>query len=264
MNYDKENQSVSSRDFFAFNPDTEYIGRKFCFYDEIDSTNAEAKRNSHMPHGTVFFANKQTAGRGRLGRSWISNDDNITFSILLKPELRPEDVFLITLIIGLAVKNVVKGSAIKWPNDIVLGTKKVCGVLTEMGTENGKVSYVVAGVGINLNTEVFDDSISNIATSVYLETGIKTSRQEFLNKLLVEIEKWYDHFIKYGFKSCVEDYKKSCITLGRQVLIKSPEGDFVSKAVDVTENGELVVDTEDGTKKILTGEISVRGLFGYV
>lgn len=264
MNCDKENQSVHSRDFFQFNAGTRYLANNLCHYEEIDSTNAEAKRNTHMPHGSVFLADKQTAGRGRLGRSWLSDDGSLTFSILLKPDMEPENVSLITLVIGLAVKKVIEGSSVKWPNDIVLNSKKVCGILTEMGAENGKVSYVVAGVGINLNTKSFDNSLAHMATSVFLETGKEISKTEFLSKLLKEIEKYYDGFIKNGFKYCAQEFKRNCITLNREVLIKAPDGDFLAFATDITDNGELVVKTKDGTKKILAGEISVRGLLGYV
>lgn len=243
---------------------TNFIGREVCFYETTDSTNKQAKINSHMPHGTLFVANNQTSGRGRMNRTWVSGDDGVWLSILLEPDITPDKVSLITLVMGLAVCDVIKDSKIKWPNDIVLNNKKICGILTEMMFKDNKVECVVAGIGVNLNTEKFPEEIKEVATSLYLETKTKSSKTEFLADLCYSIEKYYSLFEMHGFKACVDEYKSRCVTLGRKVLISNSSDSFEAEAFDITNDGELLVKTDNGIEKVISGEVSVRGLFGYI
>lgn len=234
------------------------------FYDCVDSTNLEAKRNSQMEDRTVFTAVTQTGGRGRLGRKWFSDENGLWMSVLLKPDISPAQCSFVTLVAGLAVCGVIENSGIKWPNDIVLGSKKVCGILTEMSSSAEKLNYIVCGIGINLNNESFPDELSNIATSLYLETGGKTDREMFLNRFLSEFEFYYSRFVENGFSCLADEYRKKCITLGKDVTIIRGDNSYPAIAVDINENGELIVETENGTETVLSGEVSVRGIFGYV
>lgn len=253
------------RDFIMDeNINTEFVGRNIYYFDTTDSTNNEAKKHNDCPDGTVFVARVQTAGRGRKGRSWTSDSDGLWFSVLLKPDIPPEEVFQITLIMGIAVSRVIDNSYIKWPNDIVLGNKKLAGILTEMSTTEGAVNYVVAGVGININTRFFSTEISDIATSLYIENGIEYSKEKILGELCAEIEYWYLKFKNGGFSECREEYIKRCITLNREVCIKNGFESYIGKAVDINHKGELSVKTETGETNVLSGEVSVRGLFGYI
>ena len=243
---------------------TEFIGKNLVLYETATSTNTLAKENSHMPEGTVFVANEQTAGRGRLGRAWNSGKDGIWFSILLKPEILPESIQNVTLVMAVAVKRAIENSLIKWPNDIVLNSKKVCGILTEACFEGNNLKGIIVGIGVNLNTEEFPEELKNIATSVYLETGEKQSKSLFLAKLLEEIEECYNLFLEKGFGAFLDEYKKSCATLNRTVKICGNDGEFLADATDVTEKGELIVKQGDKTETISFGEVSVRGIFGYI
>lgn len=233
-------------------------------YDCVDSTNLEAKRNSQMEDRTVFTAVTQTGGRGRLGRKWVSDENGLWMSVLLKPDISPAQCSLVTLVAGLAVCSVVENSGIKWPNDIVTGSKKVCGILTEMSSSAGKLDFIVCGIGINLNNEKFPEELSEIATSVYLEKGVKTDREKFLEMLLSRFEFYYSRFIENGFSCLVDEYRKKCITLGKNVTVSRAGEIYPAKAVDINENGELIVETENGTETVMSGEVSVRGIFGYV
>ena len=243
---------------------TGFIGKNLVLYETATSTNTLAKENSYMPEGTVFVANEQTAGRGRLGRAWNSGKDGIWFSILLKPEILPESIQSVTLVMAVAVKRAIENSLIKWPNDIVLNSKKVCGILTEACFEGNNLKGIIVGIGVNLNTEEFPEELKNIATSVYLETGEKQSKSLFLEKLLEEIEECYNLFLEKGFGAFLDEYKKSCATLNRTVKICRDDGEFLADATDVTEKGELIVKQGDKTETISFGEVSVRGIFGYI
>jgi BirA family biotin operon repressor/biotin-[acetyl-CoA-carboxylase] ligase len=245
---------------------TEFIGRKLFLYDETDTTNERAKANSDAPDGSVFIAEVQTHGKGSRGRSWVSpRGTGIWHSILLKPDISPLEVSQITLVTGLAICRAIgMGSQIKWPNDIVIGGKKVCGTLTEMSAEIDQVNYVVCGTGINVNTESFDDEIADRATSMYIESGKKYMRNEIIAKFLNEFEYYYKKFLTDGLGAILNEYKKSCITLGREVSVIFKKETVRGKAVDIDESGALVVETKDGIIHVTSGEVSVRGIYGYV
>jgi BirA family biotin operon repressor/biotin-[acetyl-CoA-carboxylase] ligase len=155
-------------------------------------------------------------------------------------------------------------TGIKWPNDIVLNNKKVCGILSEIAYKNNEIDYIVLGVGINLYTEKFDDEIEKIATSVFLETGKKIDKFELLSEILNQFEPLYYEYLKNGMKNIINDYKMNCVTLDKEVLIIRDNLKYSAYAKDITIEGELLVDF-DGKKEIIkSGEVSVRGLFGYI
>lgn len=242
------------------------MGSRIMLFDEVDSTNIVLKQNSSLPEGTVAAAEAQTAGRGRLGRSWSSaKGSGLWFSVLLKPDTAPEHVSLITLAAGLAVCRAIGGSArIKWPNDIIIGSKKVCGILTEMSAETDAVNYVICGIGINVNTPVFESELADKATSLLIETGQKHSRSELLASVLNYFEPYYDRLKESGFASLRSEYAQLCITLGREVIVNRRSGVLHARAVDISDSGELIIKTPDGTEALNSGEVSVRGLLGYV
>lgn len=246
--------------------DTDFIGHNIRYLKHTDSTNEEAKRLSDMPDGTLFIAESQSNGKGRLGRSWDSErGSGIWMSLLLKPDIPPEEISQITLIAGIAVCNTLKnGSGIKWPNDIVIGTRKVCGILTEMSAEIERVNYVICGIGINVNTPDFPDELSDKATSLFIETGRTFNRSELTAAVLNEFEKLYKKFIKEGFSPLLEEYKKSCITVGRDIRVIYRKETITGKAVDITPDGALAVDTGNSRITVTSGDVSVRGIYGYI
>ncbi len=239
------------------------VPAKVYYFRETESTNKEAKLATGVPDRSLFIAEEQTGGRGRLGRAWSSPAGcGIWASIYLKPQ-KESDISQLTLLAGLAVCRVIENSKIKWPNDVLLDDKKVCGVLCEAVMDGERVSRVIVGIGINVNTESFDDELSDKATSVYIETGKKVSRERLLNNVLKEFFDIYDEFIKGGFAGFRDEYKKKCATLFRDVIVIKNGENVRARAVDITENGELVVEINNTREIVNAGEVSVRGLLGY-
>ncbi len=245
---------------------TEFIGRNMFIYDETDTTNERAKANSSAPDGSVFIAEAQTAGKGTRGRGWVSpRGEGIWHSILLKPDIPPPEAAQITLVAGLAVSKAVGlGSMIKWPNDIVIGGRKVCGILTEMSSEKNMINHIVCGIGVNVNTPSFPDEIARRATSMYIESSQRFNRNEILAKILNEFEYCYMKFLDNGLCAVLGEYKERCVTVGRDVCVISKKETVTGKAVDVDGAGALVVETADGVLRVSSGEVSVRGIYGYV
>jgi len=240
---------------------TEKIGRSIKWYNLIDSTNAEAKRNVDLSDGTVFISDTQTNGRGRLGREWESDKgDGIFMSILLKPDMSIEEVSKITLVAGIAVVRAIgMNCGIKWPNDIVIGTKKVCGILTEMSGGN-----IICGIGINVNNKTFNGELCDKATSMYIESGKEHGREDIIVRLLNEFETIYKVFIEKGMKTLIGVYRDLCVTIDKDVTVIYPDRRIDARAVDVNENGELIVEADGERMSLSSGEVSVRGLFGYI
>lgn len=252
---------------------TEYIGKEIQYHDSIDSTNNKGRMmaSEGCAEGLVITAEEQTAGRGRLGRQWTTPKfTSIAFSLVLKPRIKPAQAPGITIVMGTAVCSALKkltslDVGIKWPNDIIINNKKVCGILTEMNAEIDAVNFIVAGVGINVNINKFPDELSEIATSLMLETGREVSRKEVLAAVLTEFEMLYNEFKQNGLKDIIEQFKNYSVTLGRQVKVISINETFEGEAVDITSDGILIVKTSDGTmKKVVSGDVSVRGISSYV
>lgn len=262
----KSVSDVISRERIAEKLNTEYIASNIVMFDEVDSTNNAAKRSSDMPDGTLFVSEIQTGGKGRFGRAWSSPRGNgIWMSLLLKPHMLPQDVSQITLIAGMAVaKGIGCGAAIKWPNDVVIGTKKVCGILTEMSAEIERVNYIVCGIGINVNTPLFDGELEKRATSLYIETGEKYERSVLISRVMNEFERLYKIFILDGISGIADEYRSLCITVGREVSVIYPNRTISGRAVDIDNDGQLIVETANGIITVASGEVSVRGMYGYI
>lgn len=245
---------------------TDFMATNICFLNMTDSTNEEAKRHSDMPDGTLFVSEIQTGGKGRLGRNWASERGvGVWMSLLLKPNLLPQEISQITLIAGIAVcKALGNNFMIKWPNDIVAETKKVCGILTEMSAEMERVNYVICGIGINVNNEKFDEELLSKATSMYLYTGKKQNRAKIAAAVMNEFEPLYKIFLKSGFEGVRDIYKEHCITLEREVQVIYKNKTVVGKAVDISADGGLEVETDQGRITVTSGEVSVRGVYGYI
>ena len=244
------------------------------YYKELDSTNLEAKRLAKQgaDHGTVVVAERQSAGRGRLGRAWNSPaGSNIYMTLLLRPRLQPELAPMLTLVMACSVADALRQvtgleAQIKWPHDIVLGGKKVCGILTEMEAEPQQIHHVVIGVGINVNTEQFSEEIQETATSLYLASGKTFSREAILAEVLTHFEKEYAIFMRdRNLSGLREHYNALLVNRGREVLILDEKETYQAVAFGINEWGELLVRKEDGSEEaVFAGEVSVRGIYGYV
>lgn len=252
---------------------TRRMGREVRFFEETDSTNLQAKMAAQgAGHGTLFVAERQTAGRGRLGRNWESaSEGNIYFSLLLKPDFAPDVASQVTLVMGLAVTEVLReychaDAGLKWPNDVVVKGKKLCGILTELGLAGKAIDYLVVGVGINVGQQNFPEEIAATATSLGLETGVKVNRTELLVRIMNRFENLYEEFVQEkSLAGMRERYNALLLNNGREVRVLDPKGEYTGMAGGITETGELLVERECGTvEMVYAGEVSVRGIYGYV
>lgn len=249
---------------------TTLIGKKVKVLDTIGSTNDYLKKLASKGEeaGTVIIAREQTAGKGRLGRSWeTKKDDGVAFSVLLRPELPPTEVGGITPLTALAVCRAVNDlcmldARIKWPNDIIVGNKKLVGILTEMATDFDRVEYLVAGIGINVNNASFPDEIAHKATSILLESGRHIDKNKLLAQILnyIEDELLLNHYTLGGL--AVLGYQDLCATIGRQVTFTRGRRRISGMAVTVNNSGELEVMLSNGTvATVNSGEVTVQGIY---
>lgn len=239
--------------------------------ESVDSTNNEAKRRAQegAPHGSVFVAEEQTGGKGRLGRVWKSPPKTgLWFTLLLRPNATPEQVTNLTLFAGLAVSRAIHAltglpAQIKWPNDVVIEGKKVCGILTEMAAEMESVEYVIPGIGVNVNTESFPEDIAWKATSLYLSTGKKWFRATVLQAILREMEELLQRQEEKGTGAVLAEYRENCVTIGKPVSTQRGNIRLSGIAEDITDTGELIVRQFNGSELIInSGEVSVQGIYG--
>jgi BirA family biotin operon repressor/biotin-[acetyl-CoA-carboxylase] ligase len=255
-------------------PQGQSIGRGIIHFEEVDSTNNYAKKiaNEGCQHGTIVVAEKQTMGRGRVGREWKSyTSEGLWFTIVLRPDLEPENVQIVTLAASVAVvegiletQGIVCG--IKWPNDIILDNCKLGGILTELSAEPGHVNYVVVGIGININQDssTFDDEIKNKATSLRIHTGKPVSRVKLLEGILTRFESIYSIMLQGNSEEIIDKWSKYSVTLGKEVRIIVKNVEYNGLAESIASDGKLVVNCNDGVvREISAGEIQVRGLLGY-
>lgn len=252
---------------------TAWAGNEIFYFDIIDSTNARAKQLAEEGHpsGTLVVAEKQEAGRGRRGRTWESPTGNgIFMTLMIKPEINPNNASMLTLVAALAVSKAISNSTgrpagIKWPNDIVMNGKKVCGILTEMSAQFDYVNHIVIGIGINVHNEVFPDEISQMATSIYLETGEHLNRAKLIEEVLEQFEAYYEIYLKTeDLSGLVKEYNSHLVNMHQNVRVLDPKEPFEGKAMGITPHGELIVDTWESRKLVSAGEVSVRGIYGYV
>ena len=197
-------------------------------------------------------------------------------SLLLRPEIKPFDASMLTIVAAMGMKDAIEEiigdgvtagihCKIKWPNDIVLGDRKICGMLTEMSAETDWINYVVIGIGVNVNTTEFDDSIKDTASSILLQTGRSVKRSDIVVAFARHFSRYYEEFLKEcNLSGLADDYNKALINVGRDVKIVERDGSFVAKAVGIDETGSLIVEKDGKTQRIVAGEVSVRGLYGYV
>ena len=253
------------------------VGRVLRCFDEIDSTNTYAKQLALEggADGAVVTANCQTAGRGRMDRAFQSpRDKGIYLTVLLRPELPVERLMPVTALAGVAVCRAVEETCgirpgLKWPNDPVLNGKKLCGILTELSVEaeTGRLQYLVVGIGINvLHTAAdFSPDVAEIATSLAMELGRPVSRPALAAALIGELDRLYDALKTGELSDYLAEYRRDCVNLGKTVQLLSSGGRETVTAVDVDEAFGLVVRSPDGTEKtVRSGEVSVRGMYGYV
>ncbi len=302
--------------------DTNYIGQHIIQLEETDSTNDVIKRllkdgvtlesncngvgrliEGSPAEGLLVTADNQTAGRGRRGRVWSTEpEESLSMSILLKPQMPTDRMAMITLVAAMAVARSLKDlynvmPKIKWPNDIVLGNRKVCGILTELqmvelklndvhntmnvhasregktfidymnaAMDTHKQPYVIVGIGVNVNQGSWPDEIADTATSIYLQTGKKAAKEVLVESIAKNLEAYYERFLEYGDMSGLYDeYNEWLAGRGAEVKVLDPNGEYVGVSEGIDPNGNLLVRDKSGKiNKVYSGEVSVRGIYGYV
>ena len=265
--------TVYSKETISNEIHTKWAGKTVHFAKETDSTNEWCKRMSkeNAEHGTLAVAEFQSAGKGRLGRKWIAPEgSSIMMSILLRPEFEPQYASMLTLVMGLSVAQAVRelgvDVSIKWPNDVVVSHKKICGILTEMGLQDGKIREVVIGLGINVNLEEIQEDLKDKATSLYLETGKKYDRNRLIGLVMEKFEANYEKFVRTcDLSMMLDDYNMLLANKSQPVRVLDKLSPFEGIALEIDKDGALLVRVGSGEiRKVCSGEVSVRGLYSYV
>ena len=254
--------------------DCTWFANDVYIYDEIDSTNNECKRlaENGAKHGSLVVAKNQTSGKGRRGRKWcLDSETGVAMTLLLRPDIKPSKCPSLTLVAAMAMNKAIRevtnaNSLIKWPNDIVVNGKKVTGILTEMSAELDMVNYIVIGLGINVNTEEFDEDIACKATSLKRETGKEYRRSVLISKFGSYFEKYYDKYLQTKDMSLLMDeYNEYLVNVDNEVTIMEQDNSYKAIAKGINNAGELIIKLSDNTEKaVSSGEVSVRGIYGYV
>ncbi len=274
---------------------TKWIGQERYHKESLDSTNAFlntlAKENA--VEGTLVSADVQTAGKGRRGRSWeAESGTSLLFSVLLRPKCQPDIAPQLTPLMAMAVTKVIREhcgleAKIKWPNDVVINSKKVCGILTEMELKGSEIDHVIIGTGINLNQTKLPLELCGRATSLLLEkreaqntsatlqetllgqlgdSNADFNKEEILGRVLEAFEAYYETFLQTeSFSEFVKKYNEWLVSRDKQVKVLDPKGEFTGISRGINEKGELLVELPNGEMiAVYAGEVSVRGLYGYV
>ncbi len=253
---------------------TDWVAKEVLYFDTIDSTNTKAQELAEKgyPSGTLVVADKQDSGKGRRGRSWVSpSGTGIFMTLMIKPDINPNNASMLTLVAALAVAKAITSvtgeeAMIKWPNDIVVNSKKVCGILTEMNAQFDYINHIVVGIGINVHNESFPEEISQMASSLMIEAGGKRfHRAQIIAETMSYFERYYDTFLKtQDLSALVREYDELLVNRNKSVRVLDPKEPFDGKAMGITPKGELIVDTWESRKLVSSGEVSVRGIYGYV
>lgn len=249
---------------------TSYMGQEVYYFESIDSTNIYANTIANQaPEGAVVVSKKQTQGKGRSGKIWVSDyDQGIYFSTILKPSIPISRASFLTQVAGAALATSLEklgvACQIKWPNDLVLNGRKIAGILTEMRAEIESISYIVVGIGVNIGPKTFEESITTVATSLANE-GYQIRDLDLLRTFFIDFEDLYEDFKKRDYTRILGILKYKSAVLGKEIyLIRDGQKDKVF-AENIDEYGNLIVRNELGfLEEIFTGEISIRGLDSYI
>ena len=246
---------------------TKIVGRDIRVFEETSSTNdvAEKLARDGVKEGVVVFAESQTKGRGRLGRKWLSpTHKGLWFSVLLRPNFRPQETTQLTVISATALRRAIKTvcsvtADIKWPNDILIGGKKVCGILTEMSAEMDRVRHVILGIGVDVNQTEFPAELRKLATSLKIEAGEEISRAELAVEILRELDADYARVCAGKFSEVADEWEAACVTIGKNVTVHAGDRKFRGRAESLDDDGALLVRTEHGhLERIIGGDVTLE------
>lgn len=247
---------------------TQLLGKHIVHFYDTSSTNNEAKRLAadDAVEGTIVVSEAQTLGRGRLNRGWFSPPGGgVWVSVILRPPFPPQEAPKCTLMAAVATVEAIREASglncgIKWPNDILWQGRKLVGILTEMSAEMDAINFVVLGIGINVSLQErdFPEELRNIGASVSMGAEREVSRVEVLQKLLERLEYWYQVVKQEGFEPVLEAWRRESVTLGQPVRVLAGEETYDGVAEELAEDGSLLVRTENGLRRVLAGDVSLR------
>jgi BirA family biotin operon repressor/biotin-[acetyl-CoA-carboxylase] ligase len=243
---------------------TKFMGKDIHYFKEVDSTNNVAKylAENGAEQGTVVVAEIQNRGKGRRGKTWISPPGGVWMSIILRPDIPPSKAPQLTLVTGVAVAETLKNElnldvGIKWPNDILIGSKKVCGILTEVNASINKVNYIIVGIGIDMNVDVplFPPDLQKGATSLKNELDTEINGAMLVQKFLLNLEKLYSQFNSGKFPDILNEWRFLSKTIGSKVEVRTRGKTIRGDAVGINKDGILILELDDGSlRKIISGE----------
>jgi BirA family biotin operon repressor/biotin-[acetyl-CoA-carboxylase] ligase len=273
-----ETQDMLNENEIRSNLNTQWNAKEIHYYKETDSTNIRAKElaKAGAVHGTLVVAEGQTQGRGRLGRVWESpKGEAVYMTTLLKPQIQPTEASMLTLVMALSLARTFQdlyglradeqGIQIKWPNDIVLKKKKITGILTEMSADIEKIHYVIIGSGINVNNRKIQEDLQEKATSLFLGTGRRLNRSQVIARAMEYFEQDYQKFMEHHDLTFLkEDYEKFLVNKDTEVRVLDPKGEYTGIARGINDKGELLIEKDGRIITVYAGEVSVRGMYGYV
>lgn len=252
---------------------TQWLGSRICYESTMGSTNTKAMQLAEegAPHGTIVVTDYQESGRGRRGRTWeTAAGSAIAMTFLLRPQIAPNNASMLTIVAAMAVARGIEDETglrvgIKWPNDIVMNRKKVGGILTEMSTQADYINHIVVGIGINVHMDDFPEEIRETATSIFRELGTKINRAALIERICEYFEAYFEVFLRTeDLSEIVKQYNAYMVNRNQPVKVMDPKHPFEGTARGITARGELLVDTPESREKVSSGEVSVRGIYGYV
>lgn len=249
-----------------------WMGNRIVYFNDIGSTNSEARNEAERgaPEGTIVLSEAQDSGKGRLTRGWYSPQyKGIWLSVVFRPKFRPQDAPKCSLMAAVALERAIACQTgvhcgIKWPNDLLIGNKKLIGILTEMSADFDSINYIIIGMGINVNLLAKDipEDLQSIATSLAIVTGQLVERKALLGKILQELENSYEQVCVEGFDKLLDEWRQKSITLGKIVDVYGRNQHFSGQAMDIDSDGALLIARETGLERVLAGDVSIRAQQG--
>lgn len=252
---------------------TNIIGQQITYYSSIESTNKTAKEGAGtiFQEGAVVVADEQTQGRGRLGRQWVSKKGaGLWMSVVLKSKSTEQQMLSMPLIMAISVSQAIEQTIgekamIKWPNDIVCQRRKVCGMLAEMTMINNQ-KYIICGIGINVNISQIDfpEDIRQTATSLSEVVGMAVEKEQLFINVMECLDVQYKNLLDHQYNSIILEYKKRCITLNREIKVNTSKESYRAMAQDIAADGSLIINRNGVIQVVYAGDVSVRGINGYI